>query len=135
MKLFNCNVRLGGNLLHSIPKLGITEKEMYLLRAIHGDDSIENIKQVGESDMEERPHLMSLARVYGKPIVEKTFTVILDGFEEWLQSVLDSETEEREEREAERRAEAEKNSRKAAEKAANPEAATTGNETKTVTLE
>jgi hypothetical protein len=128
MKLFNCNVRLGGNLLHSVPKIGITEKELYLLRAIHGDDSIENPRPAGEAEIEERAHLFELARVYGRPLVEKTFQTVLTNFDEWLQGILDAEEEEREERatvrkSTENKRKAEAAAAKAAEEAAAAEAA------------
>jgi hypothetical protein len=133
MKLFNCNVRLGGNLLHSVPKIGITEKELYLLRAIHGDDSIDNPRPAGEADIDERDHLFELARAYGRPLVEKTFQTVLTNFDE--EDAREERAQERKANEASR-----KNAAAAAAAAADAAAqASNGeNETKqekTVTLE
>jgi hypothetical protein len=142
MKLFNCNVRLGGNLLHSVPKIGITEKELYLLRAIHGDDSIDNPRPAGEADIDERDHLFELARAYGRPLVEKTFQTVLTNFDQWLQEILDDEEDAREERAQERKAnEASRKNAAAAAAAAADAAAQASNgenetkQEKTVTLE
>jgi hypothetical protein len=134
MKLFNCNVRLGGNILHSVPKLNITEKELYLLRSIHGDDSIENPKVVGETDIDEHTHLFDLARVYGRERVEKVFHTVLTDFEAWLQNVMDTEEAEREERAKARKAEEEARKAEAA-KQAEQSANSNNKAQQTVTME
>lgn len=90
MKLFNCTLRLGGLLTHSIPKERITEKEVFLLKAIHGGDAIVNLKQIGEITTSDSAEYRRLARFYGQSVVEKSFEIKLDGFQDWLAEQLES---------------------------------------------
>jgi hypothetical protein len=91
MKLFNCQVRLAGNMLHSVPRYGISEREIRMLRSMHGDDAVVEVKEVGESDRSERDILNELAARYGRTRVEGLFGVSLDNFQEWLDSQLNDE--------------------------------------------
>ena len=69
LKLFNCNVRLGGNVLCDVPKYGLTEMELRVLQAIHGDDAVIHIKKAGEVDRTEQDEASRLAADYPANIV------------------------------------------------------------------
>lgn len=47
-KLYNCRVRLLGNPLNEVPKTEITAAEIEVLRALHGNDAVVGITEVGE---------------------------------------------------------------------------------------
>lgn len=90
--LFDASLRLGGNLLHEVPRAKITQKEITLLRAMHGEDSVVNIKRIGEVEVDDREELLLLARKYsntsdemsGKRLVEKVLSLPLPEFADWL---------------------------------------------------
>jgi hypothetical protein len=127
-ELFDCTLRLGGNIFHTLSRKGITDKEMRLLKAMHGNDAVVDVKKVGETEMEDREELFSLvrkystsadtltntdgARVTGRRLVERVFGVSLHDYESWLEQQVELETMEREER-------AEKSKREMAEIARN----------------
>jgi hypothetical protein len=48
MERANCIVRLGGLLTNTVPKAGVTPAEVLLLRSIHGDDAVVDIRPTGE---------------------------------------------------------------------------------------
>jgi len=104
IEVFDCNVRLGGNILHSVPRKGVTQREVNLLRTIHGSDAIIDLKAVDIVELTQ-PQLeelhMQLAREYGRAKVERAFGIILDRFDEWLASKLDEQANATEERIAE----------------------------------
>lgn len=104
MKLYDCRVRLGGNLLHDVPKVKISGKEIHLLKSIHGDDAIVGVSEKDDVQRDERDELFRLARIYGKKRVEDTFRTTLENFDEWLQDALSSEEEQRDAEEQQRRA-------------------------------
>lgn len=93
VKVYNCIVRLGGNLLHTVPKVRISGEEIRLLKAIHGDDSIAEVKELGTLDGWTRDEeLLDLADRYstdvekreGRKLVEKVFGISLNDFDDWL---------------------------------------------------
>jgi hypothetical protein len=88
VNLYNCTVRLGGNLMQTVPKHNVTQPEIRLLRAIHGADGVADIGQFGEDARDERTVHLELAREYGRARVEKTLGVSLDDFDEWLEQQL-----------------------------------------------
>lgn len=112
-EIYNIRVRHGGNMLHEIPKEKVTMKEIVLLRAIHGDDSVPDslITPAGERDVNEKTELFHLAREYGsasdpahgKKLVEKVFSQPLIGFEAWLAEAIELEDMERAEQDEKRR--------------------------------
>lgn len=77
MKLYDCRVRLAGLVHHEVPKYAATEKEIILLRTIHGADSVVGIKNAGESKRTDTEELNRLSGLYGVDIVEATFSVKL----------------------------------------------------------
>lgn len=91
VKLFDCEVRLSGDILHSQVRYGITNGEIRVIRAIHGEAGVVKITPAGEAEVNEKEELYRLAVKYSKDIdprtgvklVERVFGVPLDGFEEW----------------------------------------------------
>lgn len=79
MKLYNCQVRLSGNVNHVVPKYACTEHEILILRTLHGNDAVVFIKQVGEDkDRTEKGEFSRLAAIYGQDKVESLFMIKLD---------------------------------------------------------
>ena len=91
MKTYNCTLRLGGNMLQTLPKVGITAFEMRLLRSIHGDDSVTEPQESDEIDRDEDAEYRMLAARYGRGRVEQLFRVSLEDFDQWLDDKLASE--------------------------------------------
>ena len=76
MKLYDCKVRLGGNVINEVRKEKVTAPEVILLRAVHGDDAVIEIVEVGEdkrSDAEERDRLA--AALYDGELMGKIFGI------------------------------------------------------------
>ncbi len=107
MNTYHCHVRLGGNILHTVPRFLVTEMELKLLRHIHGSDAVVDIKPAGETEVSERQELVRLARRYGpsendpnfadenqrrtgRQLVERCFGVKLDDFDDWLNEQLET---------------------------------------------
>lgn len=44
MQLSNATVRIAGSVLHTVPKRDLTPAEIVVLRSIHGDDAVVNIR-------------------------------------------------------------------------------------------
>jgi hypothetical protein len=116
VKMFDCEVRHGGDILHSMVKRNVTDREMRVLKAIHGDDAVVNVKEVGAKDVDQREEAFELAVRYsktsnprhGKTLVQKVLGVSLDGFERWLADREElAEMERRERREKAQRESAE----------------------------
>lgn len=92
VKVYDCEVRHGGNLLHSIPRQAATQREIKLLRHIHGDDAVVGVKEVGESAINTEEELYELAVRYsktsnpahGRRLVENVFHVELTRFPQFL---------------------------------------------------
>jgi hypothetical protein len=111
-ELFDCEVRLGGNINHTVTLKGVSIYEISLLRAIHGEDSVpsRDMKSVGVKDIDSLDEMHRLSRKYantsdamsGKRLVERTFNTVLHGYENWLAET--SELEEMEREEAQRKA-------------------------------
>lgn len=91
VKVFNCEVRLNGDLLHTIQKNGITDREIRVIRAIHGNGGVAKVEPAGTARINEQEELYELAIKYSKNInpahgvnrIEKIFGVQLNGFTEW----------------------------------------------------
>lgn len=94
LRVYNCSVRLGGSVLHTVPKIRITGEEVRLLKHLHGDDSIVDLKEIGslKEDYTRDMELMDLASRYstdndhstGRKLVEKVFNTTLADFDGWL---------------------------------------------------
>lgn len=93
VKIYNCEVRHGGNIMHSLTKDGITNREIRVLRAIHGPDGVVNVKEAGERDVNQTEEAFELALKYardsqrpqyGAKLVERVLNVNMEGFDAWL---------------------------------------------------
>lgn len=63
MDIFTGKLRLAGSIQNEIPKTDMTAAEVVLLRAIHGHDSVVDLKRTGSHKMlhaEERERLITL---------------------------------------------------------------------------
>lgn len=78
MRLFNCQVRLAGNVGHAVPKQGVSEHEVIILRHLHGNDAVIDLKSAGESKASKRAELERLAGIYGVDVVETVYKTVLD---------------------------------------------------------
>ena len=106
IKLYNCVVRLGGSLLHTVPKRHISGEEVRLLRHLHGDDAIVEIKEIAaQTETLRADELNDLADRYsqeptkfdGRKLIEKVFNVTLDSFDKWLADKEDAENQRQDE--------------------------------------
>lgn len=106
MKQYNATLRHAGEIHHEILLSEVTDKEVRLLRDIHGSDAVVNIREVGEVERDERQEFFRLVEKYGsredmgavermRKRVEKLFNVELDGFDDWLQHKIDQSEQER----------------------------------------
>lgn len=110
MNTYHCQVRLGGNILHTVPRVHVTEMELKLLRHLHGADAVVDVKAAGETEVSERQELVRLARRYGpsendpnyadenarrtgRQLVERCFGVKLDDFDDWLNEQVERRIE------------------------------------------
>ena len=66
MKTYSCKVRLGGSVMHEVPKDEVTAAEVTILRYIHGDDAVLEIKPVGDIDRSDVAELDRLRETYGQ---------------------------------------------------------------------
>lgn len=76
MKLYDCKLRLGGNVVNEVRKEKVSAAEVIIMRAIHGDDAVIEIVEVGEdkrSDAEERDRLA--AALYDAEMLSKVFGI------------------------------------------------------------
>lgn len=110
LKLYDCMLTLSvdqsGNPIFTMPKAGITENELILLRHIHGHDRVQNIVPAGEIDRDKTEDLCMLARAYGPleegtidrrgvMLVEKVFSTALPEFDTWIVTRLEEEEQAR----------------------------------------
>lgn len=67
MRQFTCKIRLNGSLYNEVTKVNVTVPEIIVLRAIHGADSVSEIKEVDpiQRDEDERARI---DRLYGLAI-------------------------------------------------------------------
>lgn len=63
MERLDCTVRLGGNIGSTTEKLNITVAEAILLRKIHGQDALVDIKKVRTGKRDNTPHRAELDRL------------------------------------------------------------------------
>jgi len=116
-RFFNCFVKLGGDPVIALtPKYKVSEFEVKVLRAMHGDDAVQRLTEIEPADIDKASHLYALAAAYGgsdigtkdrpvgKMLIEKLFGVTLDNYESWIEESLEREAREREERQKERAA-------------------------------
>jgi len=107
--LFDATLRLKGSIDHEVPLRAVTDRELTLMRKMHGPEAVVNVKQRDDSRaVSERHELYQMARKYGTSadatsgmkLIEKHLGVDLYGYEAWLDETLQIEEMEREERQA-----------------------------------
>lgn len=107
-------LRHGGNIFHEVPLNGITEREILLLRKLHGEDAVVGLVVDGEMSFPtEKDELYYLARKYantsdpasGRRLVESMFSTPLIHFDAWLEEQRQLEEMERNERQERHEAE------------------------------
>lgn len=103
VQLYDCELRLGADQMHTIQKNGVTKAEIRVMRDIHGDSSVVKITEAGHKDVNEVEELYSLAARYSTVLnhnagvrrIERLFGVTLDGFQEWSDRQFDLQEERR----------------------------------------
>lgn len=79
MDIINCQVALGGDKGNTVPRYRITVAEAAVLRAIHGDDGLQEVEVVGQADINPRNEMSRLKAIYrarneeGEFVVEKVY--------------------------------------------------------------
>lgn len=66
MQIVDCNVRIGGSVLHVVPKQDVTPAEIIVLQQIHGTDAVQDVRP---KRMDKRSHTEEfdrLRRTYGR---------------------------------------------------------------------
>lgn len=64
MKLYDCVVRPGGHVFHEVPRLGVSSLEIAVLREIHGDDGVVNVKESGSDKRAKQDEIDALCAIY-----------------------------------------------------------------------
>lgn len=85
MMIYDCRVRHAGNMLHEIPKNGVTAPEVMILRHIHGPDAVVSL-QPRRNDR--RPHLEEIDRLRREYGAKAFSSVFGDGYIEKLPQKL-----------------------------------------------
>jgi hypothetical protein len=92
VQMFNCEVRHGGDVMHSLAKECVSLREIRLLKSIHGSDAVVNVKDIGEREIDEQEEAYELALRYSKTmnprhgvaLVERVLNVDMSGFDAWM---------------------------------------------------
>lgn len=64
MKLYQCKLRLAGNVNNEVLKTDVTAAEIEVLREIHGSDAVLDIVQTGENKLDSAKERARLKRIY-----------------------------------------------------------------------
>lgn len=73
MKLFSAKVRIMGQVQDEVSKTDVTQAELTVLKSIHGDDAVVDVKQSGEIDRHEAEERERLEMIYGDGTIGKLF--------------------------------------------------------------
>lgn len=73
MQIFNCKVRLNGNVLHEVPRLEVSAAEVILLQHIHGNDAVVGLKHINDDQRTNSFERNRLAEIYGEKRVKEVF--------------------------------------------------------------
>lgn len=66
MKLYSVKINLAGSLLNQVRKEHVTAAEIVLLRSVHGNDAVTEIKHVANVNRSDRAERARLAKLYTK---------------------------------------------------------------------
>lgn len=104
MQIYSAKIRLGGLLHHEVRKDELTASEIIVLRGIHGDDAVVDVKPLSNGDgslydvkrssKAERARLLAL---YRKDQVEKVFPTDFSALPQTLVDVDEAELDEEDE--------------------------------------
>lgn len=75
MKLYDCKVRVMGDVRDEVRKHHVTQAEITVLRRIHGDDAVSEIVYMGDTDRSEHDERDRLNASYGSKTIDKIFGV------------------------------------------------------------
>ncbi|MDI1263862.1 MAG: hypothetical protein PS018_11455 [bacterium] len=78
MQIANIMLSLGGDNGNTIPKFAVTAAEIAVLRAIHGDESVNDIEPIGDVKRSNREERARLGAIYGGAKVPNTQTPIVE---------------------------------------------------------
>src|SRR3954471_7472729 len=67
MKLYDCKLRLAGNVMHEVSKPGVTAAEIEIFRFVHGEDAAVDIKEVGDAKRSSAEERARLKAIYANP--------------------------------------------------------------------
>lgn len=73
MNLHSCKVRLQGEVKDEVQKIQVTSAEIRVLKEIHGDDAVVEIRITGESDRSDAEERARLGQLYGEQTVTAMF--------------------------------------------------------------
>lgn len=73
MQRCNVTVRLAGDVGNTVPKTNVTVAEIVVLRSVHGDDAVVDIKPTHNCKTPHREERDRLCIIYGRPRVDKIF--------------------------------------------------------------
>lgn len=73
MKRYDCNVNLGGPILHLVPKKQISAAEMQILIHLHGDDCLRDVREFGNDKTVHLEEYDRLREHYDEDVVKKLF--------------------------------------------------------------
>lgn len=73
MRVYDCVVRLAGELNNEVPKVGVTAAEVYILRSIHGSDAVVRIEPRGMDRRDHKTERDRLAQRYGEARLVELF--------------------------------------------------------------
>lgn len=96
MNLYDCKVRLAGNLVNEVRKTKIPAAEVICLKMVHGDDAVVEIKPNGTTRQEHEMVRQRLAEQYGKALGDafpRTFPPYAALMEKLPKSVFDDGSE------------------------------------------
>lgn len=65
MQIANIQLSLGGDHGNTISKFGVTAAEIAVLRAIHGDESVQDVQPIGEIERPNKAERERLLAIYG----------------------------------------------------------------------
>jgi hypothetical protein len=68
MQIVNCDVHLGGDRNHVVPKTGVTVAEIEILRVLHGEDSVVNINPTKQDTRKHAEELDRLRKTYKRKL-------------------------------------------------------------------
>lgn len=75
MKLYDCKVRVMGDVRDEVRKYAVTQAEITVLRRIHGEDAVSEITAAGNTDRSEHDERDRLNGSYGAKTIDRIFGV------------------------------------------------------------